>query len=269
MIKTKLPVVVLRNLVLLPHGEIKLEISNNSDKLIIKKSIDENDSYVLLISPFCLSDEELSLEDLPTMGIIGKITSNFELPNNNIRITITGINRANIFEYIKSSDIDLSAIIGPTSLTVIDELEKEASLRQLKKEFSSYIVSNPNISNNLIITMNEENSLDKLTDIISNILPLNYNDKNKMIFETNPVKRAKMLLKLIVNEKSVSQIEKNLEQEVKENLDKSQREFILREKLNVIKKELGEDTTKEEEINILKQSVDNLICSKEIKEKLY
>ncbi|MBQ9024516.1 MAG: endopeptidase La [Bacilli bacterium] len=269
MIKTKLPVVILRNLVLLPHGEIKLEISNEPDKIIISNSIKEHDSYVILISPFCLSDEELSLDDLPHMGIIGKITSNFELPNNHIRITITGVNRTNIYEYVKNSDIDLSAIIGPANIINENMNEEEASLRILKKEFASYISLMPNISNNIIIKINEENSLDRLTDIICNMLPLNYENKNKFIYELSPIKRSKLLLELINNEKSISQIERNLEKEVQENLDKSQRDFILREKLNIIKKELGEDFSKDEEINSLKESVSKLNCADNIKEKLY
>ena len=103
MLKTKLPVIVLRNLILLPHGEIKLEISNEPDKQIIFRSINEHDSYVLLISPFCLSDEDLKLEDLPKMGIIGKITSNFELPNNRIRITISDWKKRKNTEQLKIS----------------------------------------------------------------------------------------------------------------------------------------------------------------------
>lgn len=269
MIKTKLPVVILRNLVILPHGEIKLEISNEPDKVIISNSINEHDSYILLISPFCLSDEELAIEDLPKMGIVGKITSSFELPNNHIRITISGINRTHIFEYIKTSDIDLSAIIGPTRILDEDPNELEASLRILKKEFSSYISIMPNISNNLIFKINEETSLDKLTDVIGNMLPLNFENKNKLIYELSPIHRSKLLLELINNEKSISNIERNLEREVQENLDKSQRDFILREKLNIIKKELGEDLSKEEELDNLRKSVDELKCSDNIKEKLY
>ena len=269
MIKTKLPVVILRNLVILPHGEIKLEISNEPDKVIITKSINEHNSYILLISPFCLSDEELSIEDLPNMGIVGKITSSFELPNNHIRITISGVNRTHIFEYIKNSDIDLNAIIGPTSIINEDTNEEEASLRILKREFASYISIMPNISNNIILKINEETSLDRLTDIIGNMLPLNFENKSQLIYELNILKRSKILLKLINNEKSISQIERNLEREVQEHLDKSQRDFILREKLTIIKKELGEDFSKEEELNNLRKNVDELKCSDTIKEKLY
>ena len=268
MIKTKLPVIVLRNLILLPHGEIKLEIYNESDKVIISNSINNHDSYILLTSPNCYLDEEIDINDLPKMGIIGKITNNFELPNNHLRISIIGINRANIFEYINETKTFLSAIIGPTELIKENDNEKEASLRILKKEFSSYISSTPNISNNIIFKINEESSLDVLTDVISNMLPLNFENKNGLIYELSSINRSKILIKLINDEKNINLIEKNIENEVKENLDKSQKDFILREKLNVIKKELGEDVSKEEEINVLRQSVNKLKCNEQIKEKL-
>ena len=269
MLKTKLPVIVLRNIILLPNGEIKLEISNDNDKSIITRAIIDHDSYVLIISPFFITDEALDVSDLPKMGIIGKITSNFDLPNNHIRISISGINRANIYEYKKEGIDDLYAIIGPTKIIDEEENEKEAYLRSLKKEISSYITLMPNISNNIIIKLNEETSLDKLTDIICNILPLNFENKNKFIFELSSINRAKLLIELINNEKNINIIERNLDNKVKEQLDKSQRDFILKEKMDVIKKELGEDFSKDEEIDNLKQTVSNLKCSDQIKEKLY
>ena len=116
MLKTKLPVIVLRNLILLPHGEIKLEIYNEADIKIINNSINNHDSYLLLVSPNCYSEEEINIDDLPKIGIIGKITNSFELPNSHIRISITGVNRANIFKYINEDEASLSSIIGPYKL---------------------------------------------------------------------------------------------------------------------------------------------------------
>lgn len=269
MLKTKLPVIVLRNIILLPHGEIKLEISNDVDKKIIKNSIFNNNGYILLISPYCIFDEKIEIYNLPKVGIIGKITNNFDLPNNHIRISVTGVNRSKVFEYIKENDEELNAIIGPVESLTESYEEKEAYLRSLKKEFSSYVTLMPNISNNIIIKLNEEESLDKFTDIVCNILPLSYENKETFISENSSIERAKKLLKLIREEKSISLIERNIDEEVKISLDKSQKDFILREKLNAIKKELGEDLSKDEEINELKKSVENLKCSEEIKEKLY
>ena len=100
MIKTKLPVIILRNMVLLPLGELKLEIENEEDKNIIYNAVNKHNGYCLLVTPKYITSDDLKTLDLPKIGIIGKITSNIVLPNEHIRINIRGINRANIFEYL-------------------------------------------------------------------------------------------------------------------------------------------------------------------------
>lgn len=268
MIKTKLPVIVLRNLVLLPHGEIKLEISNADDKNIIDNSIKYHNNYVILVSTKGLINENIELTELPNVGIIGKITSNFELPNNHIRINIEGINRASIFNYIDNKNSNLEAVIGPISIDEIDKDEEEANLRLLKREFAGYISISPNISNNIIIKLNEETNLDKLTDKIANMIPFNFENKNKYIYEFNSVRRSDMLIKQIAEEKNISYIERKIEEKVKRELDKSQQEFILKEKIKAIKEELGETDNKDEEISDLKKKIDDLNAPSSIKEKL-
>ena len=268
MIKTKLPVIVLRNLVLLPHGEIKLEISNADDKNIIDNSIKYHNNYVILVSTKGLINENIELTELPNVGIIGKITSNFELPNNHIRINIEGINRASIFNYIDNKNSNLEAVIGPISIDEIDKDEEEANLRLLKREFAGYISISPNISNNIIIKLNEETNLDKLTDKIANMIPFNFENKNKYIYEFNSVKRSDMLIKQIAEEKNISYIERKIEEKVKRELDKSQQEFILKEKIKAIKEELGETDNKDEEISDLKKKIEDLNAPSSIKEKL-
>ena len=214
MIKTKLPVIVLRNLILLPHGEIKLEISNEIDKDIIKNSINNHDSYVILVSTVSYMNENIDISELPNTGIIGKINSNFELPNNHLRITILGVNRANIFNYIEREKNELDALIGPVSYPSEETDEIEANLRMLKRDFSGYVSLNENISNSIILKLNEEDSLDKLTDIIANILPLNFDKKNKLIYEKSSVKRAKDLIVYIEQEKNICYIERKLYESV-------------------------------------------------------
>lgn len=268
MIKTKLPVIVLRNLVLLPNGEIKLEISNADDKNIIDNSIKYHNNYVILVSTKGLINENIELTELPNVGIIGKIISNFELPNNHIRINIEGINRANIFNYIDNKNSNLEAVIGPISIDEIDKDEEEANLRLLKREFAGYISISPNISNNIIIKLNEETNLDKLTDKIANMIPFNFENKNKYIYEFNSVRRSDMLIKQIAEEKNISYIERKIEEKVKRELDKSQQEFILKEKIKAIKEELGETDNKDEEISDLKKKIEDLNAPSSIKEKL-
>lgn len=268
MFKTKLPVIVLRNMILLPHGELKLEVSNESDKNIIYKSRDNHENYVLLISPECITEETLKVEDLPLIGTIGKITSNFELPNDNMRLSIIGVNRAKIYEYLEE-ETGLDAIIGPVMLNDSDKLEEEALLRMLKKETSSYITSSTNISNGLISKIIEEPSLDKLTDMIVNMLPLKFDLKVKYVYETDALKRAELLIKNIIDEKKIGIIDKSIDAKLKRDLDKANREYILKEKIKVIKEELGEDIGNDIEIEELKEKVSKLNANDQIKTKLY
>lgn len=268
MFKTKLPVIVLRNMILLPHGELKLEISNETDKNIIYKSRDNHENYVLLISPECITEETLKIEDLPSIGTIGKITSNFELPNNNMRLSIIGVNRAKIYKYLEKEN-NLDAIIGPTVVSDNDKLEEEALLRMLKKEVSSYITSSNNISNGLIPKITEEMSLDKLTDMIVNMLPLKFDLKVKYVYEVNTLKRAELLIKDIIDEKKINVIDKSIDEKLKRDLDKANREYILKEKVKVIKEELGEDISNDAEIEELKEKVLKINADDGIKNKLY
>ena len=268
MIKTKLPVIVLRNLVLLPNGEIKLELTNDIDKDIIINSINNHDSYVILVSTKSFLNENIDISELPNIGIIGKITSNFELPNNHLRISIIGVNRANIFNYIEANKGILDAVIGPVTHNEEDIDQMTANLRLLKREFAGYISITSSISNSIIMKMNEETSLDKLTDIIANVLPLDFDKKNKFIYISSSIERANILIKYIAEEKNISYIERKIDEGIKKELDKSQKEYILKEKLKAIKEELGENLDKDKEINDTADKINNLNAPSFIKEKL-
>ena len=268
MIKTKLPVIVLRNMILLPSGEIKLELQENTDKSIIETAINEHNGYTLLVSPRFATMEDIDKEDLPKFGVIGKINSNFELPNGNIRISLFGINRAYIYEYLEDG-FKLDAIIGPIKITELNDEIEESRVRILKNEFSKYVSVIPNVSNYLVTKINEENSLENLTDIIVNVLPLKFEDKYKFIEEENSLNRCDILINLLNKEKNIGSIEKDLENRLTVSLDETQKEFVLREKLKVIKEELHEDNTKDDEINEIKEKIDELNAPKEIKDKLH
>ena len=131
-----------------------------------------------------------------------------------------------------------------------NEIEEEAKLRALKKKFSSYILSMPNISNSLAAKVKEENSLEKLTDIIVNLLPLTFDIKLDFVKETNSIIRADLLLDILSKEKEVNELERNIENELKIELDKSQKEYILS---NLTTKENKFSITEEEKERFLRE----------------
>ena len=269
MLKTKLPVIVLRNIVLLPLGEIKLEVQEVLDKEIIYNAINEHNGYVLLVSPKYATNDMLTKEDLPTIGVIGKITSNFELPNTNVRLSITGINRAFIYDYIQDGDLVKDAIIGPQKVETEDSDITNAKLRLIKEEFSKYVAVMPSLSNYYVNKINEEKSLENITDSIINILPISFEEKYKFLEDSNSNTRADYLISLLQKERNISSLENDLENKLKVRMDESQKEFVLREKLKVIKKELNEDTSREDEIESLNKKIASLKIDNDIKERLY
>ena len=269
MLKTKLPVIVLRNIVLLPLGEIKLEVQEVLDKEIIYNAINEHNGYVLLVSPKFATNEILTKEDLPKIGIIGKITSNFELPNTNIRLSISGINRAFIYDYIQDGDLVKDAIIGPQKVETEDSDLTSAKLRLIKEEFSKYVSVIPSISNYYINKINDEKSLENITDAIINIIPISFEEKYKFLEDNDSCSRADYLITLLQKERNINSLENDLESKLKIKMDESQKEYVLREKLKVIKEELHEDTSKEDEIDNLNKKISSLKIDDDIKERLY
>ena len=269
MLKTKLPVIVLRNMILLPKGEVKLEIADTLDKEIIYNAINDHNGYVLLVSPKYYTNEALTKEDLPKIGIIGKINNNFELPNGNMRISVSGINRAHVFNYIQKGDIVVDAIIGPLKIKEVNADVEKAKLRLIKEEFSKYVIVMPNISNYFVTEMNEEKSLENITDSIVNIMPLSFEEKYKFLEEEDSSSRGDYLITLLQKERNIGSIEKEIEEKLKVGLDEAQKEYVLRERLKVIKKELHEDDSKDLYIEELNNKISKLDIDNDVKERLY
>ena len=268
MLKTKLPVIVLRNMVLLPHGEVKLEVQESQDKQIIYQAMNDHNGYVLLVSPRFSTYDITTKDELPKISVIGKINSNFELPNGNIRITIYGINRAFVYDYIQKGDIVTDAIIGPKKTDNENSDLYEAKMRILKEEFSKYILLVPEISNYYVTQVLEETNIENLTDTIVNILPLDFEKKYKFLEEDDASNRADILISLLQKERNIGSIEKEIEEKLKIEIDKEQKEYVLRERLKVIKKELNEDTSKEDEIEELNNKINSLDIDEDLRVRL-
>jgi ATP-dependent Lon protease len=191
------------------------------------------------------------------------------LPNTNVRISIAGINRAFIYDYIQDGDLVKDAIIGPQKVEPEDSDISNAKIRLIKEEFSKYVAVMPSISNYYVNKINEEKSLENITDSIINILPISFEEKYKFLEDPNANTRADYLISLLQKERNISALENDIETKLKINLDESQKEFVLREKLKVIKKELHEDTSKEDEIDSLNKKIASLKIDEDIKERLY
>jgi ATP-dependent Lon protease len=124
MIETNLPVLYLRDVVLLPYNEIRLEFTEEREKKVLEYADKSHDGHLLLINLVDPLEESPSFSELPKIGILGKIRSKLELPNGNVRVVLNGIDRVEILNYVETSDIISGVVskIKPTHIILIDSL---------------------------------------------------------------------------------------------------------------------------------------------------
>lgn len=235
------PIMLLKGLILLPNQEVKLEINNNLSKEISLIATKKYNREILVITPKNQIEENPDIDDLPSVGVIGKIKSRIELPNGNIRITIKGITRVKIIEFknnLENKEI-LTGDIVKIDLPEFDEVEEKALIKKLNELVSTYISSSSHISNSLLNNLKTIDNLNVLTDTICSFMPLTFSKKLEYIEEINAIYRAKNLLKDIKIELEVLKLDEKIESELERSLDDSQKEFILKERIKIIEEELG------------------------------
>jgi len=267
LLKTNLPILFLREVVLLPNNDLRIEFSNNKDKNLLTKSELNHDGYILFINLKNPKEEQPSLTELPKIGILGKIKTKIELPNGIIRAVISGVDRVEVINYIDNNG-NVEAFINIAEENNYDPFEVSALKRIILRDLDTYINLSSYMSNSVLGRIEGTNNISILTDIITSELPIPYKNKFKYVSETNGITRARYLIEDLNKEIETIKLEDSIEEDLKISLDKNQKEFILREKIKLIKEELGEVDLKEKEIKTIKEKIDNLHAPNRIKERL-
>lgn len=267
MVKTNLPVLLIRDMVLFPYNEIRLEFDSENDKKLISLAESFYDNNILLVNPNDILEIEPTIDELPKTGIVGQIKMKIDLPNGKTRIIITGLNRVHIHVYSKEDNIieAMTSNILPDELDVKEEI---AYSRSLSKHVEVYVKEVPYMSNTLLSQITGITNINKLTDIVASSLPISFDRKLEYINEPSSTIRVKMILDDINQDMEILKLEQQIESQVSQNIDDSQKEYFLKEKLKVIKEELGQLDSKEQEIDDLKIKIDNFKGSNKVKNRL-
>lgn len=259
MLKNNLPVILLKGLVLLPLQEERIEVNNDITKKTINYSKDYCEDNCLIVTPLESLEEAPETNDLPKIGVVAKIVSRIDLPNGNSRIVLTGVERVKVLRYSNLLE-DKNILTGTViSFPKVDynEIEQTALLRKLTRELELYINKNPYISNSILSQIRGIDDLEKLTDIVANFLRLNIDKRTSLMTEPNKIIRAKRLITELNIELAVLNLEDRIESKLRNDLDDMQKEMILKEKIKIIKNELGEKDNKTEFITKINSIIEN------------
>lgn len=266
----KLPVMLLKGFVILPNQEVKLELNNKLSKKVIALAFKNSDKKLLVVCPKDQMEESPDVSDLPCVGVVAVVKSRIELPNGNLRITLKGVERVAVLEY--SNNIEDHNVLESTVTKVIlpkfAMAEEEAVRRKLVELMHDYINSASHISNSVLKTIENITSLFRLTDVITSFMPFSISKKLEYMEEINALYRAKNLIKDITVELQIISLDHQIEENLRNSIEESQKEFILKEKIKEIKKELGEESSKDEEVESYLERLNTLELSSKTYNKI-
>ena len=262
-----LPVLILNEVIILPNQEIKIDLNNEFSKKIIWASAKNEINKVLVIAPKNSLESAPSIEDLPSVGVVAKVKSKVELPNNKLRVIIRGEERVSINKYYQNKNTNvLKCSFNVIELPTFSKANETAVQRKLIELTKNYILLNKNVSNSILKTLDERKDLSDITDIITSFLPFSFHKKLSYMETINPLTRAESLINDLNEEILVTNIDRELDEKLTQSIENGQREYILKEKLKEINSELG--ITKENEIASLKEKLSSLSLEEKTYNKL-
>lgn len=262
-----IPAVTLRGLTIFPDMIIHFDLSKEKSVLAIEAAM-MGDQRLFVVTQKELQDEEPDLEQVYPIGTIVMVKQVTKLQGSMVRVLIEGMTRARLTAFSQEKEF-LTAQIIPleTDREELDEIEKEAMLRMLKEEFARYTACFPKIGGTISKQVEEGYDLGMLLDQITINIPLNFKKKQQVLGAVLLRERFEILTGILANEVEITQVKNKLAIQVKKRLDQNQKEYVLREQLRYIRKELGEDNTFSE-VEQFEAALEKLKANKEVKEKI-
>jgi len=260
------PVVPLRGMVAFPSMVLPLFIGRDKSIAALEAASD-GDKMLLLVAQRDESVEEPEAEDLFNYGIIAEAVQLLKMPDGNVRVVVEGRQRVKIDNY-GQADPFLSA-----SVQVVREkaapatAEAEALLRRLKASFEQVVNLSKRIPPEALQNAQQTDKLGPLTDLVVSFLEVPVEDRQKALETSLPIERAKLVADLLTRELQILEIDQEIDSQVRDGMNESQREYFLRERLRAIQERLGERDPSLKEGDQLRQRVEAAEMTEEAKEK--
>ena len=267
----ELPIIPLRGIVVFPKMVLHFDVGRKKSIKALQKAMDD-DQKVFLVCQKDASVDEPNIDDMYDVGVICTIRQMMRIPGSeNMRVVVEGDERATLYSFtsVKPYIGGLVEIAGDNnSILEISDDEDKAYQRIIKREFERYASLMPKISNEVIAKVISIKDSGELADFVCSNTFLDYYEKQDVLSALDPSERICQLVVYLKKENNALEIESEIQEKVQNEIDKSQREYYLREEMKVISEALGESDNPLEEAEEYKSKISALKCSDDIKEKL-
>ncbi|SHK41898.1 endopeptidase La [Hespellia stercorisuis] len=263
-----LPAVALRGLTIIPGMVVHFDVSREKSIAAVQEAMVE-DQKIFMVTQREIDTEDPQKGDLYEVGTVGTIKQIIKLPKHIVRVLVSGEARGVLREIETESPYMRVGVdvMDDADLEVPDDLNTQAMVRGLKEMFVEYASKNVKMSKEAVARILEISDLVKLVNEIAANTPFFYEELQDILNETDFWKRYELLAFKLVNEVQIMDIKEEIQEKVKERVDKHQREYILREQLKLIREELGDDTTMTDAEEFA-AAAEKMKAPKEVKEKV-
>jgi len=250
----RLPLLPLRGLLLFPSMVLHIDVGRKRSITALEHAM-LDDQLIFLSAQKKVGIDEPSQDDIYTFGTVVKINQMLKLPNGTIRVLVEGMYRAEINAYIDAEEEYYQVDIRKITETLGDATKEEALMRALLRQFKQYIKVSRKLNDETYATVSDIDEPGRLADMITSHLSLKLREKQTLLETEHVTDRLEKLLKIISDEKKVLNLEKKIGEHVKSSMEKTQKEYYLREQLKAIQKELGETNGELSEVERLREKI--------------
>ena len=266
--KKILPLIPLRGMSIFPHMVIHFDVGREKSINALEKAM-VDDSLILLCAQKDAKVEEPEIKDFYHVGTIAKIKQMLKLPGGSIRVLVEGINRGKITNIIGEEDYfkaEVDELIYELEDIEINK-ELEAAMRLVISDLEEYLSISSRLSPDILITVTDIDDPGRLADVIASYINLKIEDHQKVLETIDYYERLEALHRILQEEIELLKIEDKINQRVKKQITKVQKEYYLKEQMRAIQKELGEEEDSLEEIEEYKTKINAIDMPEEVKEK--
>ncbi|OQP05044.1 endopeptidase La [Geobacillus sp. 44B] len=258
------PLLPLRGLLVFPTMVLHLDVGREKSVKALEQAMVE-DHIILLTSQKDVSVDEPDMDDLYKMGTLARVKQLLKLPNGTFRVLVEGMARAFITEVVSEEPYFVVKVEKFVDRSAKD-LEDEALKRTMLEYFEQYINLSKRLSADIYASIVDIDEPGRMADIIASHLPLKLEEKQRILETIDIKERINKIIQILHNEKEVLQLEKKISMRVKQSMERTQKEYYLREQMKAIQKELGEKEGKAGEVETLKEKIEAAGMPSHVKE---
>ena len=262
-----LPMMAVRDVVVFNYMIIPLFVGRPGSVEAVNEALGTN-KLLMLVTQKDATKDNPKVEDLYDVGMVCVVMRTLKLPDGRLKVLVQAMSKAKIKEYVRTEpsyqvSVEVIEDVEAEEVTV----EVEALMRTVREQTEKIMSLRGILSADLMMIINNIEDPGRLADLVGSNLRLKISESQKILEESDPVERLRLVSHLLTKELEVSTVQAKIQNDAKEEMSKSQREYFLREQLHALQKELGDTDERSQEIDELERKIKKTKMPKSVRKE--